>query len=91
MTVAPVVSSVAAYGRGAVTTVAVALSSFSGCEELIWVESVTVAFGEPPPDTVTEFTCGDVAFGEPPPDTVTEFTCGDVAFAAMFTVTVIAG
>jgi hypothetical protein len=28
---------------------------------LIVVESVVVALADPPPETVTEFTCGDVA------------------------------
>jgi hypothetical protein len=29
---------------------------------LIIVESVMLAVAEPPPETLTEFTCGDVAF-----------------------------
>jgi hypothetical protein len=31
-------------------------------EPVILVESVVLADEDPPPDTVTEFTCGDVAF-----------------------------
>jgi hypothetical protein len=32
--------------------------------ELIVVESVAVALADPPPETVTEFTCGDVAVAD---------------------------